>query len=129
VSNAAPPTPSCWNKLEKNTLTAPEVSKKTASGKRGRPKGRKNQQRRDGALSPYRRFVQETIRRVLQMIGTSFTLVYFVLMGPLAIMMRYRWSDKPVYISLQNFVMILRCIFPILDRIQDVGNAESMAKS
>jgi putative transposase len=64
-----------------HTATAPEVSKKTSSGKRGRPKGRKNQQRRDVELSPYLRFVQETITRVLQMIGTSFTLVYFVFDG------------------------------------------------
>jgi putative transposase len=68
--------------LEKqHTATAPEVSKKPSSGKRGRPKGRKNQQRRDVEWSPYRRFVQETITRVLQMIGTSFTLVYFVFDG------------------------------------------------
>src|SRR6266478_2667289 len=74
--------PVMLEQLEKqHTATAPEVSKKTASGKRGRPKGRKNQQRRDVALSPYLRFVQETIRRVLQMIGTSFTLVYFVFDG------------------------------------------------
>jgi hypothetical protein len=74
--------PVMLEQLEKpHTSTAPEVSKKTASGKRGRPKGRKNQQRRDGALSPYLRFVQETIRRVLQTIGTSCTLVYFVFDG------------------------------------------------
>jgi putative transposase len=68
--------------LEKqHTATAPEGSKKTSSGKRGRPPGSKNQQRRDVELSPYLRFVQETTTRVLQMIGTSFTLVYFVFDG------------------------------------------------
>lgn len=66
---------------QQHTATAPEVAKKTSSGKRGRPKGSKNQQRRDVALSPYLRFVQETITRVLQMIGTSLTLVYFVFDG------------------------------------------------
>src|SRR5438128_3695441 len=54
--------PVMMEQLEKqHTATAPEVSKKTSSGKRGRPKGRKNQQRRDVELSPYLRFVQETI--------------------------------------------------------------------
>ena len=74
--------PVMLEQLEKqHTATAPEVSKKTSSGKRGRPKGSKNQQRRDVELSPYLRFVQETSTRVLQMIGTSFTLVYFVFDG------------------------------------------------
>ena len=74
--------PVMLEQLEKqHTATAPEVAKKTSSGKRGRPTGSKNQQRRDVELSPYLRFVQETITRVLQMIGTSFTLVYFVFDG------------------------------------------------
>lgn len=66
---------------QQHTATAPEVAKKPSSGKRGRPKGSKNQQRRDVAWSPYLRFVHETSTRVLQMIGTSFTLVYFVFDG------------------------------------------------
>jgi putative transposase len=74
--------PVMLEQLEKqHTATAPEGSKQTSSGKRGRPKGSKNQQRRDVELSPYLRFVQETSTRVLQMIGTSFTLVYFVFDG------------------------------------------------
>lgn len=68
--------------LEKQpTATAPEVAKKPSSGKRGRPQGRKNQQRRDVEWSPYLRFVHETSTRVLQRIGTSFTLVYCVFDG------------------------------------------------
>jgi hypothetical protein len=66
---------------QQHTATAPEVSKNTSSGKRGRPKGSKNQPRCDVALSPYLRFVQEMSTRVLQRIGTSFTLVYFVCDG------------------------------------------------
>lgn len=74
--------PVMLEQLEKqHTATAPEVSKKPSSGTRGRPQGSKNQQRRDVELSPYRRFVQETSTRVLQMIGTSFTLVYVVFDG------------------------------------------------
>ena len=66
---------------QQHTDTAPKVSKKKSSGKRGRPKGSQNQQRHDVELSPYLRFVQETIKRLLQMIGTSLTLVYFVFDG------------------------------------------------
>jgi hypothetical protein len=75
--------PVMLEQLEKqHTATAPEVSKKTSSGKRGRPKGSKNQQRRDIELSPYLRFVQATSTRVLQMIGTSFRhAVSFVLLS------------------------------------------------
>ena len=74
--------PVMLEQLEKQPpATAPEVSKKRSSGKRGRPQGSKNQQRRDVELRPYLRFVQETSTRVLQMIGTSFPLVYFVFDG------------------------------------------------
>lgn len=74
--------PVMLEQLEKqHTATAAEVPKHTSSGKRGRPKGSKNQQRRDVEWSPYLRFVHETSARVLQMIGTSFTLVYFVFDG------------------------------------------------
>ena len=76
--------PVMLEQLEKqHTATAPAVAKKPSSGKRGRPKGSKNQQRRDVEWSPYLRFVHETSTRVLQMIGTSFTLVYFVFDGAL----------------------------------------------
>lgn len=66
---------------QQHTATAPEGAKKPSSGQRGRPKGSKNQHRRDVALRPYLRFVQETITRVLQVIGTSLRLVYFVCDG------------------------------------------------
>jgi hypothetical protein len=58
-----------------------EVSKKKSQGKRGRPKGSKNQQRRDVTLSPYLRFVQETTKRVLQLIGAQLEVMYFVFDG------------------------------------------------
>src|SRR6266705_6306246 len=59
----------------------PEVSKKKSPGKRGRPKGSKNRNRRDGMLSPALRFVQETITRFLQLIGDHLKVCYFVYDG------------------------------------------------
>src|SRR5258705_7720839 len=59
----------------------PEVSKRTSHGRRGRPKGSKNRHRRDGVLSPTLRFVQETIARLLQLIGDHLQVLYFVYDG------------------------------------------------
>jgi hypothetical protein len=56
----------------------PEVSKKTSPGKRGRPQGSKNRNRRAVELSPALRFVQETITRFLQLIGEHVKVMYFV---------------------------------------------------
>jgi len=68
--------------LEKQHPNTPqEVSPKTSPGKRGRPKGSKNQHRRDVELSPYLRFVQETITRVLQLISAHLQVMYFVFDG------------------------------------------------
>ena len=87
-----------------HTATAPEVSKKTSSGKRGRPKGSNNQQRRDVELSPSLRFVHETSARVLQMIGTSFTLVSCVFDGAFghkAALQRVRHLGVPLIAKLR----------------------------
>ena len=59
----------------------PEVSKPKAHGKRGRPQGSKNQHRREVVLSPYLRFVQETIQRLLELIGDHLQVMYFVFDG------------------------------------------------
>jgi len=59
----------------------PEVAKKKSPGKRGRPKGSKNRNRRDGMLSPALRFVQETITRFLRLIGDHLKVCYFVYDG------------------------------------------------
>ncbi len=61
--------------------TPQEVSKKKSHGKRGRPPGSKNQHRRDVVLSHYLRFVQETIKRLLQLIGDHVKVMYFVFDG------------------------------------------------
>ena len=61
--------------------TPPDGSKKKSPGKRGRPQGSKNRNRRDVALSPALRFVQETITRFLQLIGGHVKIIYFVYDG------------------------------------------------
>jgi putative transposase len=58
-----------------------EVGPKKAESKRGRPKGSKNQHRREVTLSPYLCFVQESIRRVLQVIGEHVKVHHFVFDG------------------------------------------------
>jgi hypothetical protein len=64
--------PVMLEQLDPQHLATPaEVAKKKSQGKRGRPKGSKNQQRRDVTLSPYLRFVQETTKRLLQLIGAQ----------------------------------------------------------
>lgn len=57
------------------------VCPKKSASKRGRPKGSKNQHRREVTLSPYLCFVQESIRRVLQLIGEHVKVHYFVFDG------------------------------------------------
>src|SRR5207249_9582209 len=46
-----------------------------------RPKGSKNQNRRDVDLSLYLRFVQETLKRLLQLVGEYIQVVYFIFDG------------------------------------------------
>jgi hypothetical protein len=56
---------------------------KKAEGQRGRPKGRKNRNRREVELSPSLRFIQEHIQRLLQQIGEVCKVVYFIFDGEL----------------------------------------------
>ena len=63
--------------------TAQAQPTQKASGPRGRPKGRKNRNRREVTLSPSRRFIQEHIKRLLQQIGEAFKVVYFIFDGEL----------------------------------------------
>jgi putative transposase len=56
---------------------------KKSGGQRGRPKGSKNRNRREVALSPSLRFLQEHIKRLLQQIGDAFKVVYFIFAGEL----------------------------------------------
>ncbi|MDQ7004877.1 MAG: hypothetical protein Q9N67_08175 [Ghiorsea sp.] len=51
------------------------------SKKRGRPKGRKNFNRRDVELSPYMTVLQEKIREVKSLISDSCVPKYFLLMA------------------------------------------------
>ena len=61
--------------------TPAEGGTKKSNGKRGRPKGSKNQHRREVTLSPYLCFVQESISRVLQLIGDHVKVNHFVFDG------------------------------------------------
>ena len=65
----------------KHTNTPPEAPQTKSSGKRGRPQGRKNRNRRDVVLPPYLQFVQETINGLLQLIVDHVKVMYFVYDG------------------------------------------------
>ena len=64
-----------------HTDNPPAAPQKQSSGKRGRPKGRKNRNRRDVVLTPYLRFVQETINGLLKLIVEHVKVRYFVYDG------------------------------------------------
>ena len=68
--------------IEKTHTAKPqEISQKKSGRKRGRPQGSKNQNRRDVDLSLYLRFVQETLKRLLQLVGEYIQVVYFIFDG------------------------------------------------
>jgi putative transposase len=68
--------------IEKTHTAKPQESSQKKSGrKRGRPKGSKNQNRRDVALSLYLRFVQETRKRLWQLVDEYIQGVYFIFDG------------------------------------------------
>src|SRR5262245_3633798 len=60
-----------------------EPCKQKASGRRGRPKGSKNRNRRQVGLSTSLAYIQEHITRLLEQIRTAFTVVYFIFDGEL----------------------------------------------
>ena len=60
-----------------------EPSKTKARGRRGRPPGSKNRNRREVALSPSLRFIQVHIKRLLEQIGDACKVVYFLFEGEL----------------------------------------------
>ena len=57
------------------------VSQPKSHGKRGRPHGSQNQHRRDVVVSPDLRFVQETIKRLLELSGAHVQVMYCVFAG------------------------------------------------
>jgi len=67
------------NKL--HTKEPQEGCKQKSPRKRGRPKGSKNQNRREVTLSPYLGFVQETIQRLLKLMGDDLKVLYLVFDG------------------------------------------------
>jgi putative transposase len=64
-----------------HTDNPPAAPQKQSSGKRGRPKGRKNRNRRDVVLTPYLRFVQVTINGLLKLLVEHVKVRYFVYDG------------------------------------------------
>ena len=63
---------------QKQPATPPDVAKTKSQGQRGRPPGSPNRNRREVVLRPYLRFVQETMRRLLALIGTGLKVMSFV---------------------------------------------------
>jgi putative transposase len=61
--------------------TPQEDATPQSQGKRGRPPGSKNQHRREGVWSPYLRFGQETLKRLREVLGDRFQVIYFVFDG------------------------------------------------
>ena len=66
--------------LEMSGPAAPK-QKKRSGGSRGRPKGSKNRNRREVDLSPSLCFIQRHIKRLLEQIGDTFKVVYFIFDG------------------------------------------------
>ena len=60
-----------------------EPPKPKARGRRGRPQGSKNRNRREVESSPSLGFIQEHIKRLLEQIGDAFKVVYFLFDGEL----------------------------------------------
>jgi len=74
--------PVLMEQLDKKDAEPPAAGgKQTSHGKRGRPRGSQNRHRRDVMLSPYLRFVQETIKALLQLIGDHLKVMSLVYDG------------------------------------------------
>ena len=65
------------------TATKKKSIKQKSAKKRGRPKGSPNQNRREVELRPYLLFVQDTLKRLLKLIGDRIKAIYFVFDGAL----------------------------------------------
>ncbi len=65
---------------QKKTVT-PQKPKKQGSGRRGRPKGRKNKNHQDVELSSYLLWIQGFIKKALKLISEEVNLTYFVYDG------------------------------------------------
>jgi putative transposase len=71
------------DKLLAVPVQATVKQKKPCGGSRGRPKGSKNRHRREVELSPSLCFIQCHIKRLLEQIGDTFKVVYFIFDGEL----------------------------------------------
>ena len=76
--------PVVTEQVEKPCETVAQVQPtKKSRGQRGRPPGSKNRNRREVELSPSLRFIPEHIKSLLQQIGDTFKVVYFIFDGEL----------------------------------------------
>jgi len=64
-----------------DTKASPKKKVKKQAGKRGRPKGSKNKNRRDVELKPYLLHIQSMLKTVLMLIGVDLSVVYCVMDG------------------------------------------------
>jgi hypothetical protein len=69
------------DKLLSVPVQATSKKKKPSGGARGRPKGSKNRNRREVDLSPSLCFIQRHIKQLLEQIGDTFKVVYFIFDG------------------------------------------------
>lgn len=69
------------DKLLAVPVQATAKQKKPSGGSRGRPKGSKNRHRREVDLSPSLCFIQRHIKRLLEQMGDTFKVVYFIFDG------------------------------------------------
>ncbi|MDQ7085450.1 MAG: transposase [Sulfurovum sp.] len=105
-------------------------SKKKKDAKVGRPKGSGNQDKKDIELSPYLKFVQESVNKALKRIDKHIDIVYFVFDGAFgnnpAVQM-VRQCGLHIISKLQK--KILHCYFLIVESIQEeelLGNMEML---
>ena len=66
-------------------------SKKKFGGRRGRPKGSKNRNRREVDFSASLCFIQQHLKRLLEQIGDAFKVVYLFLTESWVITMPCKW--------------------------------------
>ncbi|MDQ7046085.1 MAG: transposase [Sulfurovum sp.] len=104
-------------------------SKKKKHGKVGRPKGSGNKDKKDIELSPYLKFVQESVNKALKRIDKHIDIVYFVFDGAFgnnpAVQM-VRQCGLHIISKLQK---TLHCYFLIVESMQEedlLGNMEML---
>ena len=73
--------PAMMEQVVKDVQEKPNKKVKKKAGKRGRPKGSKNKNRRDVELKPYLINIQTMLKKLLSLIGADLKLIYCVMDG------------------------------------------------